>query len=44
MWANLRSSVYHFAGKFYGNTKRGVTREVDATRQGMQRGQAEQHP
>jgi hypothetical protein len=46
VWANLRSSVYHFAGyPSYGNTKRGAYMcEVDATRQGMHAARAEQHP
>jgi hypothetical protein len=46
VWANLRSSVYHFAGyPNYGNTKRGAYMcEADATRQGMHAAKAEQHP
>ena len=46
VWANLKSSVYHFAGyPSYGNTKRGAYMcEVDATRQGMRAAKAEQHP
>jgi hypothetical protein len=46
VWANLRSSVYHFAGyPSYGNTKRGAYMcEVDAARQGMHAAKAEQHP
>jgi hypothetical protein len=46
VWANLRSSVYHFAGyPSYGNTKRGAYMcEVDATRQGIHAAKAEQHP
>ena len=46
VWANLKSSVYHFAGyPSFGNTKRGAYMcEVDATRQGMHAAKAEQHP
>jgi hypothetical protein len=46
VWANFRSSVFHFAGyPSYGNTKRGAYMcEVDATRQGMHAAKAEQHP
>jgi S1/P1 Nuclease len=46
VWANLRSSVYHFAGyPSYGNTKRGAYMcELDAARQGMHAAKAERHP
>jgi hypothetical protein len=45
VWANLRSSVYHFAGyPSYGNTKRGAYMcEADAASQGMHAAKAEQH-